>query len=439
MARDKGLRWCREQGFFAPGTRVIAALSGGADSVAMTHLLHSLRQDLGIALEAAHFNHRLRGAESDRDEAFCRMLCQAWGIALHVGGCDVAAEAARTGQSLEQAARRLRYGFLTGLGGTVATAHTAEDNLETVLLNLTRGTALRGLCGIPPARDGIVRPVLCLTRAEIEAYLTEHRLSHVTDSTNLEDGCLRNRIRHHVLPVLTAANPALADRTLELTGALRADEAHLQAEADHLLDRAARDGGSDIALLAAAPAPIRSRALRRLAEDGGVRDLTGAHLDLLEALLTAGPSAEIQLPGLTVRREYGLLRTGEAAGGTFEPFLLPLPGSHPLPDGKTLWCEGPLPFAGEPGLYLKLDRPPLARPRRSGDRLTLPGGTKSLRRLMIDRKIPAALRDGMPVLEADGRVAAVPGIGADPAFVPQPGQPCYRIIIQPRDKERERR
>ena len=431
MVRDKVLAWCRTQRFFTPGTTVIAAMSGGADSVAMTYLLLQLREELDITLEAAHYNHHLRGEESLRDENFCRALCQTWGLQLHVGGGDVAAEAARSGQSIEQAARRLRYGFLTALGGTVATAHTAEDNLETVLLNLTRGTALRGLCGIPPARNGIVRPVLCLTRSEIEAYLAQHRLSHVTDSTNLEDSCLRNRIRHHVLPVLTAANPALAARTLELTGDLRADEAHLQQEAAALLASARRDGGYAVDILSAAPAPIRSRALRRLAEDGGVRDLTGAHLDTLEALLRAGPSAEIQLPGLTMRREYDLLCPGEAGDTAFSPFPLPLPGSHPLPGGRTLLCEGPLPFDRQPGLYLNLSRPPLVRPRRSGDVLTLPGGTKSLKRLMIDRKIPAALRPGVPVLELDGRVAAVPGIGADPMYLPQPGALCYRIQILP--------
>ena len=155
---SKILAWCREQALFPSGAHVVCAVSGGADSVAMLHALCALRAELGITVSAAHFNHRLRGAESDRDEAFVRTLCQTLGVSLSVSGADVAAHAARTGESVEEAARELRYAFFAQLDGLIATAHTADDNLETVLLNLTRGTSLRGLCGIPPKREHIVRP-----------------------------------------------------------------------------------------------------------------------------------------------------------------------------------------------------------------------------------------------------------------------------------------
>ena len=191
--RNKILVWCREQALFPSGAHVVCAVSGGADSVAMLHALCALRAELGITVSAAHFNHRLRGAESDRDEAFVRTLCQTLGVSLSVSGADVAAHAARTGESVEEAARELRYAFFAQLDGLIATAHTADDNLETVLLNLTRGTSLRGLCGIPPKRERIVRPMLCLTRREIEAYLTENALAHVEDSTNAAPDARRNR------------------------------------------------------------------------------------------------------------------------------------------------------------------------------------------------------------------------------------------------------
>lgn len=433
MARDKVLRWCLANALFAPGDTVTAALSGGADSVAMTHLLLSLRDELGIRVRAAHYNHHLRGAESDRDEAFCRALCRAWGIALICGGGDVAAEARRTGQSIESAARALRYAFLQSVceGGKTATAHTADDNLETVLINLTRGTSLRGLCGIPPVRGGIVRPVLCLTRADVERYLANNSLRYMTDSTNLTDDALRNRIRHGIVPRLAAENPLLSEKTLCLTESLRADEVFLRDCAAQLLKQAEQPDGLAVAVLCGAPRPIRLRALRQALEAGGAGRLCAAHLDAADTLLCAPePAASLSLPGLTIRREYGLLCLGARADAKpFSPFLLPMPGAHPLSGGNTLVCTGPLAFSGQRGLYLALSKPPLVRPRRPGDRLRLSGGTKSVKEWMIDRKIPAALRGAIPILELDGTIAAVWNVGADPAFRPASGQPCYHLEL----------
>ena len=145
--RDKVLAWMRAQDMTQPGDTVVCAVSGGADSVCMLHVLLSLRDTLGITVEAAHFNHHLRGAESDRDEAFVRKLCADWGVPLAAASGDAAARARETGESLEEAARNLRYAFFASLSQTVATAHTADDNLETMLLNFLRGTGLTGLGG----------------------------------------------------------------------------------------------------------------------------------------------------------------------------------------------------------------------------------------------------------------------------------------------------
>ena len=434
--KDKVLRWCREQRLFPSGGPVTVALSGGADSVAMLHLLLSLRDPLGITVCAAHFNHHLRGDESRRDEDFCRDLCARLQVPLRCGGGDVAAWAAKTGQGVEASARELRYGFLLEDGGTVATAHNADDNLETLLLHLIRGTALRGLCGIPPRRGSIVRPVLCLTRQEILAYLREQDLAYVTDSTNNTDFCLRNRLRHHVIPTLLPENPGLPERALDTARLLREDEALLQQQADALLDRARRGNGWSAAVLAAAPRPLALRALWRLAEDAGGTQLSAAHLEATLRLLHGEPAASVDLPGLKLRRQYDLLLCGEAPVPAFSPVRLPLPGSCPLPGGRRMVCRGPLPYAGQPGLFLVLSQPPVVRPRAAGDCLRLPGGSKSLRALMIDRKIPAALRSGVPVIECGGRIAAVWGVGSDPAFRPAAGQLCYQIDVVP-EKERE--
>ena len=194
-------RFCREEGLFSAGDRVVCALSGGADSMAMLWCLHSLQAGLGITVSAAHFNHRLRGAEADRDEAFVRAFCAGRGIALTVGSADVAQYAKDHGQSLEEAARECRYAFLRALPcDKLATAHTADDNAETVLLHLLRGSGLRGLCGIPPRRGSIVRPLLSVTREQVTAFLRAENIAWVEDSTNAEEFCTRNRLRRRVLP-----------------------------------------------------------------------------------------------------------------------------------------------------------------------------------------------------------------------------------------------
>ena len=176
--QNKLFRFLRQYDMVSPGDTVICALSGGADSVALTFGFYLLKEKMGIRLEAAHFNHRLRGEESDRDEAFVRDFCDRYEIPLHVGSGEI-----RTGEKgLEAAARDARYAFLHTLPGKIATAHTADDNGETVLMHLIRGTGLKGLGGITPVNGNVIRPMLGITRAEVEAFLEEWCLPQIEDS-----------------------------------------------------------------------------------------------------------------------------------------------------------------------------------------------------------------------------------------------------------------
>ena len=400
----------REYGMLPPGATVLCAVSGGADSMC---LLHYLACRDGLTVHAAHFNHRLRGAESDRDEAFVRDWCAARGIPFHAGSGDVAAEAKRLGQGLEETARALRYGFLSQLAlrlgaDRVATAHNAGDNVETVLMHLLRGSGLSGLTGIAPVRRQYVRPLLTTSRAEIEAYLAENRVPHVEDSTNRDEAFTRNRIRHRLIPLLEELAPGFSARMTEAIPRLRADDGFLDSLAQPLSQQARRQGDDLLlpaAVLSRSPGPVAARAARlllaRAAPEG--YDCSAAHIEALLSLARSeNPSGTRHLPhGLTARREYGtLILTRAAPPAPLAPFS-PAEGTNPVPGAPwALVVEG----APWPGLTV--------RPRQTGDELTLPGGhRRSLKKLFIDRKIPRLERETIPVAADEAGVVAVAGFG----------------------------
>lgn len=253
----------------------VCALSGGADSTALLLVLKELSEDMGFKLAACHLNHGLRGADSDRDEEFCAKLCERLGVKLYRKKINVG-EYSEKHESLEETARRIRYRFFAeareyfGENSVTSTAHNLNDSAETVLLNLIRGTGLKGLCGIPPVRGEIVRPLIFVQRNEIERFLTEKDQSFVTDLTNFSEDYTRNRIRHNVLPEMLKINPSFLDAVLRMTESLRSDSAYLEKIAENALNIASRDKGYDAAELDGLDDPIKSRAVRNILTNGGV-------------------------------------------------------------------------------------------------------------------------------------------------------------------------
>lgn len=420
----------------APGERVLVALSGGADSVALLLVL----RELGYLVRAFHLNHCLRGAESDRDEEFCRTLCARLGVELAVERVDVAAAAVQQGTGVEETARRIRYEWLyaAAQGAKIATAHTADDNLETVLFHLARGAGAKGLAGIPPVRGQVVRPLLDVGRTQIEAYLAGLGQDYVTDSTNADDAYTRNRIRHTVVPALRAIQPEAAQAARRSGELLRQDEDCLDGLARDCLVQSARDDGTwDIVPLRQAHPAVRSRALRRLLAQGGMplRDLTTQHIRALDALLdSANPSARCDLPhGFTAYREYGALRL-VCSKAVVERPALPLS----VPFDGAVWNDTVRlslrrleknedfyktfnTFCADCGT---IDFASLCvRTRRTGDRIRLSahGGSRTLKKLLIDRKVPRLRRDMLAVIADKYGVIAVQDIGMDQARRPQGG------------------
>ena len=418
----------------AAGEPVLVALSGGADSVALLRVLLTLR----YPVRAFHLNHCLRGAEADRDEAFCRALCETLGVPLTVERIDVGAQAA--GEGVEATARRIRYERLTAAaqGAKVATAHTADDNIETMLFHLARGTGPKGLAGIPPVRGEIIRPLIGAERAQVEAYLAELGQDYVTDSTNLSDAYTRNRIRHEVVPVLRQLNPSVCGAAARLAALLRQDEAYLSEQAENCLTCAARpDGAWEVLPLRNAHPAVRSRALRLLAAQSSMpmRDFTTRHIEALERLLeNPNPSAECGLPhGFLARREYGAVRLDRRENSIDRPEIpLSVPFDGAVWQGsvqislrclekKQVFYKSFNTFCVDCGT---IDFASLCvRTRRAGDRLRLTenGGSRTLKKLLIDRKIPRCRRDSLAVIADKNGVIAVQDIGMDHSHRPQGG------------------
>lgn len=253
------------------GDRVYVGLSGGADSVSLLHALRELSAELGFTVAAVHIDHGLRGAESDGDMRFCVELCEKLGIPLELRRLDIAGIKAKH-ESVEECARRARYQAFSEVVGNdiLATAHNLNDNAETVLMNLMRGTGIKGLCGIPPKRGNIIRPLIRCSRAEVEEYCRLNDLTYVTDSTNLSDEYTRNRIRHILLPEMLKINPSLPETIRRMTETLRSDRDYLEGLADAALESSARGRGYAAAELAELPLPIKSRAVSKILSEGGI-------------------------------------------------------------------------------------------------------------------------------------------------------------------------
>ena len=401
---NKLLSFIREQNMIQPGDTVVCAVSGGADSVALLWSLYLLKDKLGITLEAAHYNHHLRGEESRRDEDFVRDFCAGFHIPLHLGGGIVVSGE----KGLEAAARNARYAFFDTLPGKIATAHTADDNAETLLMRMVRGTGLKGLGAIAPVRGRIIRPMLTVTRQDVTAFLEEYHLSFVEDSSNGTDAFLRNRLRHGVMPLLKGENPAFCENLSEMALRLREDEAALDQLAQ-LEDRL------DVERLRQAGGAVRRRILTKFLQHSGVKEPEAEHILLAEKLVfSPKPSAKAQFPGgVTIARDYGVLKPVTQKNG-LDTLELTCPGYLELPQiGLAVSCTPAEEVEDAPDCFSVLPNGKLMlRQRLPGDEIRLRGGSKSLKKLFIDQKIPAYQRPLIPVIADEGGVVGVYDIGA---------------------------
>jgi tRNA(Ile)-lysidine synthase len=427
------------------GQTVVAALSGGADSVAQLDALATLARERGFRVVAAHLDHALRPS-SRQDAAFCSRLCRGLGVDLRVRRANVRARARRDGGGLEEAARLERYAFLRAVkedvgAVAIAVAHTRDDQAETVLMRLLRGAGRAGLGGMRARRADLLRPLLGVRRRDVLAHLRARGLAWRDDPSNADLTILRNRVRHELIPYLESRfNPAVRE-ALSRTAELLAEESELvEAPAAALWARCARHEGDAVLLehgsLRAAPRAVARLVVRRaLEESGGLRGVAAVHVEkLLDLAAARAPSGRrLALPsGREAAFRFDEVRIGPRRTAA-APFALPLPvpGSVRLPGGLTVEARvARRPAAPGPGAVVVAapEGELTVRTRRPGDRVRVAGREISLKRFLMQRRVPAEDRAGLPLVAAGHRVLWV--AGQEPAPGPEEEARFVRIKLR---------
>ncbi|MVB12853.1 tRNA(Ile)-lysidine synthase [Caprobacter fermentans] len=438
-----------EEKMLPEGCQIVVGFSGGADSMALVHFLLGYSRKHGMTLTAAHVNHGLRGAESDADEAFVAAWCSANHVGLKVFHADISALAKKSSQGLEECGRNVRYTFfrsLCGPAGRIATAHTLTDSAETALMNLAKGTGPRGLSGIPPVRNEIVRPLIRVTREEVEAYCRYYGLDFVTDSSNLSEEFARNRIRHGVTPVFRELNPGFEQAFFRAACLLRQDEEYLQKIARTGLEQSIDVcGGYSIRKLKEQPDSILSRMIFLAVRKQTKARLDYNHVASVMAMIRT-ERGNMTLPGGIQCLSNGNTLFVHSEKERSVPWRVPLqlPDTY-LPDGRTI-CIRPVSFKRKNDEKINnllfnnrinydtiLNTNSFIRNRLPGDRFCPAGRgvTKTLKKLLNERKIPPFRRGRLAVLERGGEILWIEGIGpSQSAAVTDRTERAAEIIIK---------
>ncbi|MCK9356419.1 MAG: tRNA lysidine(34) synthetase TilS [Dehalococcoidia bacterium] len=467
----------RDGTLLRPGSTVVVAVSGGADSLCLLHVLVRLSDRLRLRLHVAHLDHMLRGAASRDDAAFVAATAQSLGLPCTVEARDVAAWKRERKCSLEEAAREVRYRFLHEVAcrvgaESVATGHTRDDAVETLLLHVIRGSGLRGLRGLDgassvpvvspgsaePSTVRIVRPLLGVSREETAEYCRLIGLEPRKDASNESPSHLRNRVRLELLPQCRGLNPKFDDALLRLGQAAKYDDEHLEEEARRTYDSIADESPDCVQLnlkgFAGASPAIQARLVRRAHEQvaGDLRDVSAEHVRAVRRLVAARPGKRVHLvAGIVWRREPSSLAAlgphyvDDVRGpeAPLQPVEVPVPGEAVIPGWRVTasLVDGPYFLPGENALTAAFDadlagRRLFVRRRQPGDRFRPLGMAqeKKLQDFMVDTGIPLAQRDGVPILcspehivwvvgwRIDDRVKVADGTGAvlQVAFLPAP-------------------
>jgi len=464
---------------------LLVCVSGGADSMCLLEVMRYISYERGFSIAVAHYNHELRGEESDRDETFVMDICEEHGIPFYSGRGDVTGHAKKNGLSIEEAARNMRYEFFFKTAKKIsaeriATAHTLDDNAETMLINLIRGAGANGMSGIPPVRDTVIRPLLGISREEILKFIAEREILYVEDSSNRLSIYTRNKVRNSMIPIIKEINPRFNEAASSAAQLFRADEEFIADIADLFILDCCIGLTADAADLAILPFSVSSRVIRKIYNAGtgrgrqgdgspallpeerrnaplSIRDkktvplasLSYNHVkDVLNLCAGDNPSASLSLPGMVVYREYDRIifdAEPKPDDDEFAP-VYPTEGNSfiILGLGLKITCmsvtysdnisgsEVNKPFTSFLFKSVDICGKIAVRSRREGDSIRLNGqvGTKTLKKLFIEKRIPVRKRAFVPVISDDKGVLGVYGLGVGDRAIPEPGDPALQIIFE---------
>ena len=436
---------------FSPEATVLVALSGGADSVALFDLTAKLCKAEGRKFYACHVNHGIRGQEALRDRDFCVSLAKSCPYCkeIFVLDADVPKIAEASGESLELAARRVRYEFFEKVMSEnsislLATAHNADDNLETLIFNLIRGSGAKGMRGIPPTRilpSGrlVVRPMLKMSKAEILEYCRENHLEYMTDSTNANVDYSRNLIRNEVVPLLERINPALREHASALADDMRDLYSPAEKEAD------AVRGDTSVEALSSLSSAAFPEAIGKIMKKSGFSvDLERVHVKAIKDLIGKNEEGSlVSLPGSTRARISGgrlIFEADVRKTASTEKYEISLKmGENLLPDGSRLLITNEIPTDLTYKFVSKINFDPetaIARNRREGDKIRIKGVNKSVKKLMCDQKLDREMRDRIPLIISNGNIIAITGVAvADTAYCKNKSSTTLNLIWLYQGKE----
>lgn len=441
-----------QSGCIPAGSRVLVAVSGGADSVALISLLHQSAKTLALHLEAAHLDHALRDVSCD-DARFVEQLCDDLGVSLTMERRDVAETARQRKGNLEEVARDLRRNFLARTAQArncqlIALGHHADDQAETFLMRLLRGAGSAGLVCMRMVNKSVVRPLLPFQRSDLLAYLHEEGLSWREDQSNLDQTFTRNRIRHQLLPELESFNPNIRSQLAGLCEQMRQDDDFWTVLVAQELARCSKSQENDYTLdrqlfLELAPA-LASRVVRAALQEvrGDLRGMTSAHVaDILQLVNAGSPQGELSLPDVWVARRYEKLLFRKQKPEAVDTFMLVLngPGTYPLPEGRTLRLSLEERALGECAEIVEFSAKALSFPLqlrhcKPGDRLCPSGmsGSKKLQDLFVDLKLTREERQKTLLLTGAAEVLWVVGLRRSDGRRPEEGEPVLRIVVEPK-------
>ena len=427
--------------------KVVVGFSGGADSTALLHFLYYFVSNKGKNFEifAVHVNHNLRGEESKRDEDFVRDFCEKHGINLAVEQADIKKIAKESKIGLEEAGRKIRYQIFNEYAkeenSKIATAHTLSDSVETMILNLVRGCGLKGLCGIPPVREKIIRPLLEVSRWEVEKYCKENNLNYIHDSTNFEKDYTRNKIRLDVIKYFKKINSSFevsAGRTIEI---LRNEENYLEKVAAESLKSAKVTGGYAVQKISNLDTPIKSRVIFKIINSFTGKNPESKHIESVLNIIKK-EKKEANLPNnISLNCENGILKIKNEKKLKKTSWEYPIKNINVLTESKTNIIINILGKCDYDRIknkklyaidYDKLPKDSVLRNRRPGDRFKLPFRkvTKSLKKLFNELKIPENERDEIPVIAFKNEVIWIDKIGIAEGYAPDENTNKIAVITR---------